>query len=55
MKTERAKEAPQKLPYSRPELTMKGTVTELTQQTVKDLGTSDGFVLLDQGPLTNVS
>ncbi len=45
----------EKLPYRCPELKTKGSVEELTQQTVKDLGSTDGFILLDQGPLTNVS
>lgn len=45
-----------KLTYIRPELIEKGRVAELTQNTVKAFGLSDGFVLLnDNNPLKNLS
>lgn len=46
----------QKMDYESPEFTEKGGIAELTQQTVKTVGLSDGFVLApDNTPLSNLS
>jgi hypothetical protein len=55
MTTDVSTHSAQKLPYSRPEISRKGSVAEITQQ-VKDFGLADGFVLLDDSnPLKNLS
>jgi hypothetical protein len=41
--------------YTTPELTVHGTLEEITQQTMKTFGMSDGFFLMGVGPITNVS
>lgn len=45
----------EKLPYTRPELTRKGSVAELTQQTPKQYGLSDSFFLIPNTPIKNLS